>query len=645
MEQISEGFKNDLIGKYKSEDKIKSYVQNYEIYYFREFNVSNVCKLFNISTQKMFAEPNAKKNLNKVVDMIKSNFFSDKTNHYFNLFFMPTNNLSLYNKRKDALKKINFDFDKLDLNNIKTVLHKLDPVMEKVVFSQRLITLDGFTEKYLYDKYKINIELVNKSELEAIFSQEIVDEFVIISEEDLYTEVSTYKLKEFEKIIFGAIIKNNKEKVKELLQLVLSLDNYEEICGFAKEISGIDLVSKFDFEKLLESLEVDNLSSLKELTNDVLHLDSKVNELNGQLKTKLSNKELSLKGNELLELLNSGNLEAIQLKIKADVAKEIGEFERGELEKYKAHGLKIDCLFSTTSYPVCLDEDVKDILFKQIDIRSSELEFETYEKFSKFDLFEVRKLWNFVYFFDLILGIKKFEKNYRLNLPQINNSLNLIDCNNIYITNPLPINYHLGLEDVKVSVLTGANSGGKTTLLEMILQSQILMSLGLGISANSESTVRFFDEIIYLKKFTGTVGSGAFEQTIRNLIDILNSESSKLILIDEFEAITEPGAAARILIMFLREIMKQDVFCVAVSHLGQEIQEFILEDNVSGIRIDGISAEGLDDKGNLITNHQPKFNQLGKSTPELILKRILQDESFWVGKGDHAKVILENILK
>ena len=37
---------------------------------------------------------------------------------------------------------------------------------------------------------------------------------------------------------------------------------------------------------------------------------------------------------------------------------------------------------------------------------------------------------------------------------------------------------------------------------------------------------------------------------------------------------------------------------------------------------------GLDEQGNLITKHQPQFYELGKSTPELIMQRILQDNKF-----------------
>ncbi|MCA9459504.1 MAG: hypothetical protein KC550_03065, partial [Nanoarchaeota archaeon] len=300
-----------------------------------------------------------------------------------------------------------------------------------------------------------------------------------------------------------------------------------------------------------------------------------------------------------------------------------------------------------------LDEEIKDEIIKKIDLKNQELEFKTYENLGNFNLTQIKEIINFIFIFDLINGIIIFNEKYNLNKIKIGDEITLINGKNIYIKNPMPINYSIAGKEInniklnaeKICILTGANSGGKTTLLEMNLQSQILTTMGLGIPAKKESTIKLFDEIIYLKKFTGTQGSGAFEQTIRNLIEILDSQTSKLILIDEFEAVTEPGAAAKILIMFLKEIQRQNSFCIAASHLGQEIQEFLKEEKIKGIRIDGISAEGLDEKGNLITNHQPQFYKLGKSTPELILKRILQDEKFWKGKTNESKELLKRISK
>ena len=219
----------------------------------------------------------------------------------------------------------------------------------------------------------------------------------------------------------------------------------------------------------------------------------------------------------------------------------------------------------------------------------------------------------------------------------------------MYIQNAHPISYGIGtqklnLNQEKVSILTGANSGGKTTLLEMVLQAQVLASMGLPGAHNEHSIISLPEEIIYLKKFTGTQGSGAFEQTIRALVDILDSNTTKLMLIDEFEAVTEPGAAAKILLMFLSKIKEKEALTIAVSHLGKELDSILKEKEIKDIRIDGISATGLDEQGNLITKHQPVFYELGKSTPELIMQRILQDNKFWSDKHSGTRDIFEKLL-
>ena len=92
------------------------------------------------------------------------------------------------------------------------------------------------------------------------------------------------------------------------------------------------------------------------------------------------------------------------------------------------------------------------------------------------------------------------------------------------------------------------------------------------------------------------------------------------------------------------ELNQKDINAIAVSHLGLEIKDYLELKKTKSIRIDGISAQGLDEAGNLVTTHQPQFYELGKSTPELILKRIIQDESFWKNKSKDAKDILMKMI-
>ena len=338
-------------------------------------------------------------------------------------------------------------------------------------------------------------------------------------------------------------------------------------------------------------------------------------------------------------------MENLQKKFNKETLEIIQNEEKQILQEFKNLGINLEYIFENRSYPLKISEELFIELDEKINQKSEETEFEYYKKLGKFNFKEIKSLFNISHFIDLFYGIKNFIKKYNLEYPTLSNEIKLDLAKNIYIENATPINYGLATDNFnlnkeQITVLTGANSGGKTTLLEMFLQIEILSSIGFPAPLEKTSKITLFDEIIYLKKFTGTIGSGAFEQTIRNLIEILNKNNKKLILIDEFEAITEPGAAAKILIQFLQELSLGNNFCVAVSHLGIEIQKFLTKSNIKNIRIDGISATGLDNNGNLITKHQPTFYQLGKSTPELIIKRVLQDEKFWQEKSKKTKEIL-----
>ena len=69
-------------------------------------------------------------------------------------------------------------------------------------------------------------------------------------------------------------------------------------------------------------------------------------------------------------------------------------------------------------------------------------------------------------------------------------------------------------------MLTGANSGGKTTLLNTILQIQILAQSGLPVPCEY-CEFPIVDEIYFLGKHTGTLSAGAFESTLKTISKIL----------------------------------------------------------------------------------------------------------------------------
>jgi DNA mismatch repair protein MutS2 len=189
---------------------------------------------------------------------------------------------------------------------------------------------------------------------------------------------------------------------------------------------------------------------------------------------------------------------------------------------------------------------------------------------------------------------------------------------------PDPVTYGLGNAAKKgdqqtLALLTGANSGGKTTLLECLAYASILAHMGLPVPAK-KARIGKVDALHILAKAGGTQSAGALEQTLIELASVVSNEMPKLILADELEAITEPGAGARIIGgMLLAAASQPDTTMMLVTHLAPAILEAT---GRKDLRVDGIEARGLGEDLELVVDRTPRRNYLARSTPELILRRL-----------------------
>jgi len=204
-----------------------------------------------------------------------------------------------------------------------------------------------------------------------------------------------------------------------------------------------------------------------------------------------------------------------------------------------------------------------------------------------------------------------------------------------------PVTYGLGKAAEKgdmqpLALLTGANSGGKTTLLELLAHTCILAHMGLPVPAK-QARVGNVDALHILAKAGGTQSAGALEQTLVELANVVSDPTPKLILADELEAITEPGAGARIIAgMLIAARSQPDTSMMLVTHLAPAIIKASGRDD---FRVDGIEARGLDSNLELIVDRTPIRNHLARSTPELIVKRLVERSN------GHAKSLFADILK
>jgi len=192
-----------------------------------------------------------------------------------------------------------------------------------------------------------------------------------------------------------------------------------------------------------------------------------------------------------------------------------------------------------------------------------------------------------------------------------------------------PVSYSVGKASFfpeagenRVVLLSGVNSGGKTSLLELLAQCVILGHMGFPAPAK-ELELGPVEELYYFGKSKGTLDAGAFETTLKQF-SVLSESSGKLVLADELESITEPGASARIIAGILEYLVQNEQSLgIFVSHLS----ELILENTETEVRVDGIEAKGLDSKLELVVDRTPVYNHVARSTPELIVERLFRKTS------------------
>jgi DNA mismatch repair protein MutS2 len=375
-----------------------------------------------------------------------------------------------------------------------------------------------------------------------------------------------------------------------LIQLSAWGDNIEELKQ-SPRTEGLNKV----LEELSSILPLINKEEKKPL--DFRAIEAELERINEKIISKI--KEMTLSGESVVSLLIKG------------IPKEIRDILEKELSQ--SH---IPRELFQDNIPLKLDEkEVDSFLKKQSTIEftnsAAEIKKETKKINSIPDL--LNRLESELLYQDFISGITKFFEKAN-SFPRIDNEFNILNSKNLFIENPQPITFNLNQEK-RCSILTGANSGGKTTLIEHIIQLISLFQLGFPVSG--ELSIPFFTEVYYFAKNKGSMSKGAFENLLTQMSEIQPGEST-LILADEIEAVTEPGVAGEIIVSTAEYFIEKNCFLVIATHLGQEVQHLLPEK----CRIDGIEAKGLTENYELIVDHNPVLGKLANSTPELIIEKM-----------------------
>lgn len=237
-----------------------------------------------------------------------------------------------------------------------------------------------------------------------------------------------------------------------------------------------------------------------------------------------------------------------------------------------------------------------------------------------------------------LLSLARFASAYDLVRPTlVDDGIAVRNARNPFISEDVqPVSYAIGSHSLadgsgvasvdsppvgdRVSVLTGANSGGKTTLLETICAVTLLAAMGLPVPAEA-AEVGSFDRIVFHRRHA-SFNAGVLESTLKSVVPPLVEDGRTLMLVDEFEAITEPGRAADLLNGLVTLTVDRGALGVYVTHLAEDLSPL-----PDAARIDGIFAEGLTNDLELRVDYQPRFGTIGKSTPEFIVSRLVANAS------------------
>ncbi|MHA2379222.1 MAG: MutS-related protein [Candidatus Thorarchaeota archaeon] len=392
--------------------------------------------------------------------------------------------------------------------------------------------------------------------------------------------------------------------------------------------------------------------------------------LNEEVKTRISKSEVTLGGQQIITILQSAELDGAEgsalrnmlpVEIVETFSSTIQEAEDKLVDMLGLTMKEADWATGIISEEIALPvkmvstqiNDLEDRLrrlfadrqFRLIKKMSSQL-----EELTPAVTEAVRTLLEF----DLFLAVGLFSTEYSLRTPTISteySGVGVQGARNVALTESMlkgkhgkvqPIDYAIGktpfqpagTNEENCTILSGANSGGKTTTIQTLAQIATMAQAGLPVPAD-KAYMPPFEEIYFFYKSRGVVSAGAFETTLKQFADIVTSEKHKLALFDEVEAITEPGSAANVIAGLIEILQLDSRSCTVIcSHMAREIKEV----TDTPVRIDGIEAQGLDENLELVVDRTPRFGYLARSTPELIVERLTK-----LSKGKKREVY-ERIL-
>jgi DNA mismatch repair protein MutS2 len=385
---------------------------------------------------------------------------------------------------------------------------------------------------------------------------------------------------------------------------------------------------------------------------------------NDRLREAIEEKDVTIEGSDLLSLVERG------AGVDSLLQRELADEYAGAVAAARDH--LVDALQLTDTeaiarrafpdeptFPVARDEDVVSRLREELtaarDRRATRLKREVAG-----DLADAREdaraLVDAALDLDVELAVARFAADFDCTMPELGGAGVAIEGGrspllDVAFEDVEPVDYDV----TGVTILSGVNSGGKTSTLDLVALVVLLAHMGLPVPAD-RARVERVTALHYHAKTQGTLDAGAFESTLREFGGLVTGVgdgggegagdtgdgggteddrgAGTLVLVDELESITEPGASAKIVAGILEALHERGATAVFVSHLAREIRETA----DFTVQIDGIQALGLED-GELRVNRSPVKGQLARSTPELIVEKLADGDGADEEQGFYSQLL------
>ncbi|MCL7415353.1 MAG: helix-hairpin-helix domain-containing protein [ANME-2 cluster archaeon] len=401
--------------------------------------------------------------------------------------------------------------------------------------------------------------------------------------------------------------------------------------------SALDVVGDNDDIRTGTDKEMDRIRSALDRLDD--SVKTAENSADIQLREFLQSSTVTLSGKDLLNAVGGDVKDLLDRQLSGRYTGIVKETLQGiidELDLDQKESLLLTDLFNRDIMTsIEADRDVVEKLRLLLRGRLAKRRMDLLREAARtlFDLKETaRALVSGAMELDMWFAIGLFARERNLTTPELMDKpgIHIKAGTNLFLQGDVkPVNYALGevgagnaavgYTPERVAVLSGVNSGGKTSTLDLVAQVMILSHMGFPVPGEQVS-VGLVDELYYFGKSGGTMDAGAFESTIKEF-SVVWGTGKMAVLVDELESITEPGASARIIGGILESLADNPhTVGIFVSHLA----ESIMEHTSAPVRVDGIEARGLDEDLNLIVDRNPRYNYAAKSTPELIVERLVR---------------------